>query len=293
MPTQQPPTRVSTFFADASNGDLHLRRTAPGTPNPAENFGTPLGSVTTDADNDTRDASTPDIGADEVITMQFSAATYSVAENVGGGLATITVTRTAGAGNATTIDYVTSDGTATGGASCGGATDYVTVPIATFSFAAGETSKTFNVPICNDSVFEADETVNLTLSSAIGASIQGAPATAVLTITNDDAAPTPTPTPTLNPTPTETPTPTPTETPTPTPTPTRLKRQLRPDTDTNADPTNADTDANTNTDRHRRQRSRQHLLQPQPGVRPPRTTLTGRTASWAPTGLRTRFWETL
>ena len=117
---------VSTLFADANNGDLHLRRTAPGTPNPFENFGTPLGSVTTDADNDTRDASTPDIGADEVITMQFSAATYSVAENVGGGLATITVTRTAGAGNAATINYLTSNGTATGGASCGGATDYVT-----------------------------------------------------------------------------------------------------------------------------------------------------------------------
>src|SRR5439155_5332986 len=75
---------VNTLFADANNGDLHLRRAAPGTPNPFENFGTPLGSVTTDADNDTRDGSTPDIGADELITMQFSAATYSVAENVGG-----------------------------------------------------------------------------------------------------------------------------------------------------------------------------------------------------------------
>src|SRR5439155_20434259 len=72
---------VSSFFADANNGDLHLKRTAPGTPNPAENIGTPLGSVTNDFDNDTRDASTPDMGADEV-TFQFSAATYSVAENV-------------------------------------------------------------------------------------------------------------------------------------------------------------------------------------------------------------------
>ena len=215
---------VSTLFADANNGDLHLRRTAPGTPNPFENLGTPLGSTTTDADNDTRDASTPDLGADEVITMQFSAATYSVAENVGSGLATITVTRTAGSGNFTTILYVTSNGTATGGASCGGATDYVSVPLSNFTFAPGETSKTFNVPICNDSVFEGDETVNLTLSSATGASIQGGPATAVLTITNDDGVPTPTPTGTPGPTGTQHPpdtnvTPTPTLTPTPTPTP--------------------------------------------------------------------------
>ena len=122
------PVGPGIFFDDANNGDLHLRRTTADTPNPAENFGTPLGSVTTDADNDTRDGSAPDIGADEMITIQFSAASYSVAENVGGGLATITVTRTAGAGNATNIAYASSDGTATGGASCGGATDYVSVP---------------------------------------------------------------------------------------------------------------------------------------------------------------------
>ena len=54
---------VSSFFADASNGDLHLR----GTPNPAENAGTSLGSVTTDFDNETR-PNPPDIGADEVIS---------------------------------------------------------------------------------------------------------------------------------------------------------------------------------------------------------------------------------
>src|SRR5207244_229719 len=149
---------------------------------------TPLGSVTIDFDNDTRDASTPDIGADEVTTMQFSAATYSVAENVGGGVATGTVTRTASSGNAATINYATSDGTATGGASCTGTTDYVTTS-GTLSFAAGDTSKTFNVSLCNDSTFEPDETVNLTLSSASGGSIQSTPATAVLTITNDDSAP--------------------------------------------------------------------------------------------------------
>ena len=159
------PVGVGIFFQDANNGDLHLRRTS-GVLNPAENLGTPLGTVTTDADNDARDSSAPDIGADEVITIQFSAASYSVAENVGSGLATITVNRTAGAGNFTGVDYGTSNGTATGGASCGGVTDYVNVPISTFSFAPGETIKTFDVAICNDSVFEGDETVNLTLSSA-------------------------------------------------------------------------------------------------------------------------------
>src|SRR5262249_12000691 len=46
----------------------------------------------------------------------------------------------------------------------------------------------FDVPICNDSTFESDETVNLSLSTASGGTI-GSPATAVLTIMNDDAPP--------------------------------------------------------------------------------------------------------
>jgi len=153
--------------------------------------GIPITGFTDDFDGDTRNASTPDMGADEVTSMQFSSATYSVAENVGGGLVTITVTRTAGTGNAATVQYATSDGStnpATGGATCSGATDYVNTS-GTLNFAAADTSKTFTIPICPDTTFEADETVNLTLTTATG-SILGTPNTAVLTITNDDTAPT-------------------------------------------------------------------------------------------------------
>ena len=60
----------------------------------------------------------------------------------------------------------------------------------TLNFAAGDTTETFDVPICEDGLFEADETVSLTLSMPTGDSIQGAPAVAVLTITNEDTAPT-------------------------------------------------------------------------------------------------------
>jgi CSLREA domain-containing protein len=118
-------------------------------------------------------------------TFQFSAPTYNVSEN--GGTATITVTRTGTHDTGATVDYATvTGGTATAGGSCTPGTDYITTSN-TLNFAATETSKTFTIPICNDGVFENAETVNLQLSNPTGAGASvGTPATAVLTITNED-----------------------------------------------------------------------------------------------------------
>ncbi|HEV7684333.1 MAG TPA: C25 family cysteine peptidase [Pyrinomonadaceae bacterium] len=168
--------------------DLHIKRTSPGVLSPVENAGVTLAGITTDYEGDTRDASTPEIGADEVTSMQFSSATYNVAENVVGGLVTITVTRTAGSVNAATIHYATGDSAAIGGATCGGSTDYVNAS-GTLNFAAGETSKTFDVSICPDSTYEGDEEFNVTLDSPGGGSILGSPDAAVVNITEDDAVP--------------------------------------------------------------------------------------------------------
>jgi subtilisin family serine protease len=79
-----------------------------------------------------------------------------------------------------TVQYATSDGTATAGS------DYQATS-GTLSFAPGETSKTIAVTIFGDTRFEADETFFLNLSNAVGAvitkpAVQG-------TILNDDAAP--------------------------------------------------------------------------------------------------------
>ncbi|MFL6210217.1 MAG: beta strand repeat-containing protein, partial [Pyrinomonadaceae bacterium] len=118
-------------------------------------------------------------------TVQFSAPTYSVAENVAGGLATITVTRTGGSSGAAAVDYSTSNGTATGGASCTPGVDYVSTS-GTLNWADTDAApKTFNVTICNESFFETDETFNALLGNAMGATL-GSPATAIVTITNDD-----------------------------------------------------------------------------------------------------------
>jgi subtilisin family serine protease len=109
--------------------------------------------------------------------LRFSAATYSVSES--GGVATITVTRSGGSASGVAVDYATSDGTATAGS------DY-TASSGTLIFAAGQTSRTFTVPIIDDTIDEANQTVNLTLSNPIGGATLITPNTAVLTIINND-----------------------------------------------------------------------------------------------------------
>jgi CSLREA domain-containing protein len=123
-------------------------------------------------DTDTVSITVSDGGA-----LQFSASTYSVSEN--NGPAVITITRAGGSAGTATVQIATSNGTATAGS------DYTAVS-QTVTFGIGETSKTVSVPITDELINEPDETVNLTLSNAGGSGALGAPATAVLTISNDD-----------------------------------------------------------------------------------------------------------
>ena len=81
---------------------------------------------------------------------------------------------------AVTVDYATSDGTATAGS------DY-TAASGTLTFAAGETSKTVSVAVLDDSHDEGSETMTFTLSNASGARIEDGEATG--TIENSDAMP--------------------------------------------------------------------------------------------------------
>jgi len=110
--------------------------------------------------------------------VQFSAATYSASEN---GVASISLTRS-GDLSATSVRVEFRGGTATA------SSDYS--PVArTIAFAAAQTSASFTVPIVNDSLVEANETIELALVGAGANGIIGARSTAVLTILNDDLAP--------------------------------------------------------------------------------------------------------
>lgn len=111
--------------------------------------------------------------------VQFSSNSYTATETSGS--VTITVVRTFGTADTASVNYATSDGSATAGA------DY-TPASGTLFFASGETMKTFTVQILDDSLGETPETVNLTLSNATGSTL-GDPSTAVLTITDDEFVP--------------------------------------------------------------------------------------------------------
>jgi hypothetical protein len=111
-------------------------------------------------------------------TVQFSVSDYGV--NEGDIFATITVTRTGDTSIASTVDFASSNGTASQ------LKDYE-VASGTITFAATETSKTFRVLIVNDVFAESSETVNLTLSNPTGATL-GSQTTATVTIADNDSA---------------------------------------------------------------------------------------------------------
>ncbi|MEN8219058.1 MAG: Calx-beta domain-containing protein [Pseudomonadota bacterium] len=92
-------------------------------------------------------------------TLQFSSANYSVNEN--GGSVTITVNRVGGSSGPISVNYTSSDGTATAGS------DY-TQTIGTLNWNDGDSSeKTFTVPIIDDGNSEGPETFTLSLSDPV------------------------------------------------------------------------------------------------------------------------------
>jgi Domain of unknown function (DUF4394)/Calx-beta domain len=114
--------------------------------------------------------------------LRFPNAVTSVAEN--GGNATINVVREGPLNRTTTVNYATeiadgdtasaSDFTATGG---------------TLTFAAGDASESFTVPITDDGADEPNETFTVRLSAPNVASNLQMPPTAQVQIVDDDATP--------------------------------------------------------------------------------------------------------
>jgi hypothetical protein len=115
------------------------------------------------------------IDDDDVSTFHFSSPAYFVQEDAPSGHATITVNRGGATNIPASVDYSTSDGTATVAGS-----DY-SAASGTLNFAADETTKTFDVTVANDVASEANETVQLTLTSG------GTPVdTSLLSIVDND-----------------------------------------------------------------------------------------------------------
>jgi hypothetical protein len=117
---------------------------------------------------------------DNAGTLQFAAATSSIAEN--GGTATITVSRTGGTDGPATVAYARTGGTATVGA------DFTAAGTSgTLNFAHGQSTASFTVTVLDDFTFESAETLIFQLSAATSATL-GSPSSTTLTITENDVA---------------------------------------------------------------------------------------------------------
>ena len=107
------------------------------------------------------------------VTPAISVSNAVVSE---GGMATFTVSLSAAATGAVSVNYATAEGSAT-------AADF-TAANGTLNFAAGETTKTVSVQTTEDTFFENNETFNLLLSAPTGATVADGSGLGV--ILNDD-----------------------------------------------------------------------------------------------------------
>jgi serine protease AprX len=125
--------------------------------------------------NDLNGGSTPMPGS-----LAFSSGNYSAAETAGS--ISITVTRTGGSAGDVSVNYATSDGTATSGSDYSSAAD-------TLTFYDGETSQSFSVSINDDVDYEGDEAFNVALSNPAGGASLGGQDTAAVSIADDESPP--------------------------------------------------------------------------------------------------------
>ena len=141
---------------------------------------------TTDFAGNTRIAGAEvDMGAYEFAPnagcIEFSSSSFST--NEGASSATITVRRRAGKTGVVTVNFTTSDNTATAGS------DYTAVS-GTITFGDGDISdKTFTVQILDDGTFEHSENIALSLSNPSGGATLGLQCNATLSIKDNDHAP--------------------------------------------------------------------------------------------------------
>lgn len=119
-----------------------------------------------------------------VLSLRAASATASE----GDGSARITVDRGGSTAAAVSATIATTDGSATAGTDYGATTTTVTVP-------AGAASTVVQIPLIQDTLDESDETFTVALSQPVGATLTS-PASAVVTIVDDDTVTDPTPPPT-------------------------------------------------------------------------------------------------
>jgi hypothetical protein len=119
-------------------------------------------------------------------TLEFSSEVYAVGE--GGGSVTLTVVKSGTAAGPVSVHYATTDPDSENPFATGGA-DYV-VTQGELTFAPNETTKTIQITINEDAVYEESEIFYVVLSNPTGGAALRQPYGAQVTITDNDPAPT-------------------------------------------------------------------------------------------------------
>jgi hypothetical protein len=113
-------------------------------------------------------------------SVHFSMSSINVIEDIGA--LTVTVLRTGGSTGNLTVEYATVDGTAIAGQ------DY-TASSGTLTFITGETSKTIQLPIANDTATEPDEIFAVVLNNASNLEDLSAPNPLLVTVQDSTTVP--------------------------------------------------------------------------------------------------------
>ncbi len=116
---------------------------------------------------------------DQPPEVQLTSSAYNVGEAIG--QAVVTAALSTASGLTLTVEIATSPGTAEAGS------DYSTAN-GTLIFSPGAITRTINITIANDDLYEASETIALALSNPQTVTL-GAPGAATLTIADDDVPP--------------------------------------------------------------------------------------------------------
>jgi hypothetical protein len=111
--------------------------------------------------------------------LTFRATPFSVNENANPATTTIVVARIGGSAGEVTVNYATSNGSATAGEDYTGVTG-------TLTFADGESRQTFDIPILDDDLSEGHETVALRLTNPTNGALLGTRPTTTLSILDNE-----------------------------------------------------------------------------------------------------------
>ncbi len=180
-------------WADGDTADKTVSVTLCDDPSnePDETFGVSLSGPAGSAALGTPSSATVTIKDDDPTggRIEFSQSVYTAGEN---SFATVTVRRTGQTGLAVGVDYSTDDGsTPSVAVPCSSTTGLAlhrcdfTQAVGRLSFAAGETEKTFQILVGDDSYVEGTETASVRLSNPDGGAALGSLPSATLSITDD------------------------------------------------------------------------------------------------------------